>query len=190
MIGSPGEYVRLITDAIELVKSEKSILDQIEFNASSFHTSNRARRNGNAVCELMKSLFARKAIPNHRVNFFTDASFNIGGRGLSRLAIFERNGTRGDDIFKHPHFLKYLWYFIYGARLPLIVKNNFFNEVRNCGCVTSGDIDTLQKLAKQQTRSLQFESREAAEEFFKLAVDCGLGADYARYIRNAVNQVR
>lgn len=38
-----------------------------------------------------------------------------GGRGRSRADVFEKNGTRGEAIFRHPHFLTYLRYFLYGA---------------------------------------------------------------------------
>ena len=63
------------------------------------------QRNGEAVCALMKSLIARKVIPELRVKWFTDPAYFPGGRGKSRQQVFERNGCRGEDIFRHPHFL-------------------------------------------------------------------------------------
>lgn len=42
----------------------------------------------------------------------TNPDFNIGGRDKSRKQFFEGNGSRGESIFRHPHFLKYLRYFI------------------------------------------------------------------------------
>jgi len=46
-----------------------------------------------------------------------DPAYFVCGHGLSHLQVFEKNGTRGDDVFRHPHFVKYLRYFLYGPDL-------------------------------------------------------------------------
>jgi hypothetical protein len=177
------------TGAVELTEQERRLLNRIELDALSLKHEN-ARQNGDLACELMKSLLLRNAIPEVRMEYFSIPQFNVGGHGSSRMAIFERNGTRGDDIFKHPHFLKYLSYFIYGARLPDRVIRDFCHEVQKCGQVTSGDIAPLGKFAKRQTRSEQLDPGTAAEEFYKLALDCRLSESTARSIRDDVKRVR
>lgn len=175
---------------IELIDDEKGLLAQIKLDASALTDHNEARRNGEAVCALMNSLISRNTIPEHRMQFFTDPAYNKGGRGRSRLAIFEKNGTSGEEVFRHPHFLPYLRYFILGAHLPPDIARGFRSEVASCGPVTSGDIAPLCRFAKQQARAGRLQPRAAAEEFFKLGLDCGLSPDYAALIRDAVMKLR
>lgn len=177
------------TGAVELTEQERRLLNRIELDARSLKHEN-ARRNGDLACQLMNSLLSRNAIPEVRMDYFTNPEFNVGGHGSSRMAIFERNGTRGDEIFKHPHFLQYLSYFIYGACLPDRFIRDFYNAVQECGQVTSGDIGHLGKFAKQQTRSEQLDPPTAAEEFYKLVLDCRLSESIARSIRDDVKRVR
>lgn len=138
----------------------------------------------------MKSLIARKAIPEVRTSYFNNPDLNIGGRGRSRAGIFEKNGTRGEAIFRHPHFLKYLHYFLYGPDLPPQVLEAFRQNVADIGFVTSSDIVPLGALARQLTRTNRLDSGDAAEEFFKLALDCGLELYEARSIRDSVKAAR
>ena len=141
-------------DAIELTPLERELAEQIEMDAHALRDcGEHARANGELVCGLMRSLIARKGIPEVRARFFNDANYNVGGRGRSRRETFEKNGTRGEDIFRHPHFLVYLRYFLLGADLPDAVKAGFTAEVAKCGHVTSGDIVPLGALARQQTRA-------------------------------------
>lgn len=175
---------------IKLTEDERVLLAQIELDASALANHHAARQNGEAVCSLMRSLISRNAIPEHRLKFVSDSAYNRGGRGRSRLDIFEKNGTRGEDIFRHPHFLSCLRYFVYGANLPPRIAQTFHSEVAECGSVTSGDIKPLCSFARQQVRANSLEPHDAAEEFFKLALDCGLDPDYANYIRDAVRKVR
>jgi hypothetical protein len=53
-----------------------------------------------AARALTESLVKRGAIPEIRRRFFTDPELNIGGRGKSRMQVFEVNGTKGDAIFQ------------------------------------------------------------------------------------------
>src|ERR1700730_11360493 len=99
----------MIVTSVDLTVEERTLVSQIDFNPSSEkHDADYWRAVGAASQKLMESLIARKAIPEVRTKFFTDPEFNIGGRGRSRANIFEKNGTRGGAIFRHPHFLKYL----------------------------------------------------------------------------------
>lgn len=107
-------------NSVELTAEEKALVAQIDFDPSSSdrHEPGYWNAVGEAALTLMRSLIARKAIPEVRTKYFTDSDFNVGGRGRSRADIFEKNGTRGEAIFRHPHFLKYLHYFLYGPDLP------------------------------------------------------------------------
>lgn len=180
---------RYVPQAIELSKSEKVLLDQIELDPKKIDHSDWLR-NGTLVCDLMHSLLGRRAIPEARIKYFIDPEYNPGGKGTSREGQFERNGTEGDAIFKHAHFLEFLWYFLYGARLPTTVIAKFQSVVTDCGPITSGDAETLRKCARDLTRAYNLAPAEKAEEFCKLSLDCGLSLMYAMAVRNAVKSVR
>jgi hypothetical protein len=100
---------------IELTEREVSILSQINFHSISH---DELRSSIIPMVELWNSLCSRGAIPEVRLQYFTDAERNPGGRGKSRMQIFEKNGTSGEKIVEHPHFLKYLEYFVFGPDLP------------------------------------------------------------------------
>jgi len=124
------------------------MLCEIKFDKGSIKGPDETRRNGEAICELMSLLIARGAIPDSRIHYFTKPTYSIGGRGKSRQDVFENNGTRNEDIFRHPHFLRQFRNFLNGADLSEQVKEQFFQEVSDCGSVTSGDLDPLGKVAK------------------------------------------
>ena len=63
----------------------------------------------------------------------------------------------------------HLWRF-----LPVPVIDSFQREVKACGMVTSGDIIPLGDHAKKLMRLHHLDKGRAAEEFYKLALDCGL----------------
>ena len=66
----------------------------------------------------------------------------------------------------------------------------FRAAVEDCGDVTSSDVVPLGKTARQIARSRGLQAREASEEFHKLALDCGIDAGYAVFIRDAVRKMR
>jgi hypothetical protein len=176
---------------VELTEPERRLLSQIEFTPSrEKHDPEAARANGEMALELTKLLLQRKGIPQVRLTWFTDPSYNIGGHGSSRRDVFVKNGMYGEDIFRHPHFLKYLNYFVFGPELPSEVIAGFEGAVAYCGIVTSGDIIPLGEHAKQQARAHRLEAIKAAEEFYKLALECGLDSTDARMIRDAVKKLR
>ena len=179
-------------NSIEFRSEEKQLLGQIDFNPASLerHEARYWIAVGEAALRLTKSLIARKAIPEVRTRYFTDPDFNTGGRGRSRAQIFEKNGTRGEDIFRHPHFLKYLHYFLYGPDLPAQVREAFRQKIAAIGLVTSSDIVPLGKFARQLTRAARIDAGDAAEEFFKLALECGLELHEARSIGDSVKTAK
>jgi len=175
---------------IDLTEAEKRLADRIEFDASKIKGG---VEEVEAVCaaarELATSLLNRKAIPPHRLRYFADPDYNVGGHGSSRKQILERNST-GRDILTNVHFLAYLRYFIYGPSLPPAVIESFQKEVKACGMVTSGDIIPLGDHAKKLTRSHQLDRNRAPEEFYKLALESGLQEHEARSIRDRVMKAR
>lgn len=175
---------------VELLPAESALLASIKFDYDSLRDYDDANRNGEATCALAKSLLGRNAIPEVRVKYFTDANYYPGGRGRSRLNNFERNNCRGDDVLTHPHFLKYLRYFLFGATLPPPVRIAFQSAVTECGRVSSSDVIPLGKFARQLVREYKLAAHEACEEFHKLALDCGVWYGHAEHIRNAVKRMR
>jgi len=82
--------------------------------------------------------------------------------------------------------LKYLRYFLYGPDLPHQVTEAFRQKITDIGFVTSSDIVPLGVFARQLTRTNSLDAVDPAEEFFKLALDCGLELYEARSIRDSV----
>ncbi len=141
------------------------------------------------LSKLTKLLLKRKAVPGIRVKWFTDAELNPGSHDWSRKEIFERNGTRGDAIFAHPHFISYLWYFIHGARLPAKTIAGYC-KILNEEMLTSGGMLTrLRAFVREQVRAERLGKREAAAEFYKLAIETGQGFDAAS-LRGAAMSTR
>jgi len=178
--------------AVELTEKERHLVSRIDFDPlARSHDRDTWQPVADAMSELMHSLLQRNAIPEVRKKFFTDPAYNIGGHGLSRLQVFEKNGTRGDAVFRHGNFLKYLRYFLYGPDLPKAVIDAFQKKVLDCGePFTSGDALSVAEYARQLTRAHRLNSGAAAQEFYKLALDCGLDAGDARVVRDSVQKVR
>ena len=144
-----------------------------------------------AAVSLTRSLLERNAIPKVRLRYFTDPELNIGGHKKSRKDVFEAKGIKGDAIFQHPHFLRYLKYFITGPDLPTETINRFTTIVIDDRGTSGMVLDQLRRFARHETRQLPPEQRrKAVEEFFKLALECGLDVGLARSIRDAVGNVK
>jgi hypothetical protein len=175
---------------LELTDAEKKLLERIEFDPLKIRGGVEKVA---AVCgtarELASSLLNRKAIPEHRLRFFTHPEYNVGGHGSSRKQILERNAN-GRDILSSVHFLGHLRYFIYGPSLPAAAIESFGKAVKECGMVTSGDIIPLGNTAKKLFRASGLDRSAAAEEFYKLALEHGLQESEARSIRDSVMKVK
>ena len=172
--------------AIDLAPEEHALLDQIVLDPREISGPEAAALNGVRVAALWGHLTKRDAIPQHRLNWFVDPAFFVGGRGSSRQEVFERNGTRGTDILHHPHFLAHFCYFLHGPDLPDAVANAFMEKVRECGQVTSSDILPLAEYARKLARAHHLDRKAAAEEFFKLALECDLDAGHGVTVRSVV----
>ena len=172
----------------DLTAPEKELFAKIKPDQRMLGGYEDETRNGNAVCALMKSLLARHAIPVPRIKYFIDPAYHLAGRGKSRKQVFERNGCTGDDIFRHPHFLEFLRYFLYGADLPEPVIQEFRTIAKYCREITPRSISLLSKPARSMATAYSLDAHEAGDEFYKLALDCGLKPAYADDIRRAVRK--
>jgi hypothetical protein len=129
-------------------------------------------------------LLERGAIPEIRLNYFTQPEFNTAGRGKrSYRDVFEENGTRGNDIFEHSHFLSFLRYFIAGPDLPADTIDGFCEIIdEDDGHATGDTIDLLRRFVRSEIRTKGLGSN-APEEFFKLSIETGMDAQTAGRIR-------
>jgi hypothetical protein len=104
-----------------------------------FHDSGVAQTNGELALALMMSLLARNAIPEVRLKYFKDPAYRTGRVKGSYRNLFERNKTVGDDIFRHPNFLRHLRHFLFGAELPDKVIDAFSSKALAHGHVGPSD---------------------------------------------------
>jgi hypothetical protein len=172
--------------AIPLAPEENAQLVLIELEAARIRGPAQAVPNGERVAALLAMLVKRKAIPKHRLRWFTDPDCFIGGRGSSREDVFLRRVPNGDALVRHIQFLAYLRYFLFGPDLPQPAIDAFCRKVNDCGQVTSGDIIPLSQFARTLSKAHRLERKKAADEFFKLALECGLSANYGASVRNTV----
>ena len=177
---------------IDLDPAEQRLLAAIDFGLESdrlpdphaVYLSNQA-----PLLALLKSLTDRQAIPSTRIKYWTDPDYFLGRTKSSHRGIFERNGNRGDEIYTHPHFLKFLRYFLFGAKLPAEVIASFEEKVGNPEWVTSSDIVPISHHARALMRKYGL-PHDAPEEFFKLALDMGLSLYTASAIQRSAKQGR
>ena len=177
------------TTAIQLTEEEQQLLRRIDFHPTLDLSYERRLEIFELAHDLTLSLLHRDAIPPMRWAYFTEPKYNIGLK-QSREQVFEGNGTRGEEIFRHPHFLRYLWYFINGPRLHPKAIEGFRELVERWAPISSGDVLELCEFAKTTKRRLGLERRSAAKEFYKLALESDVGEPYARMIRDAVFRLR
>ncbi|WP_152972388.1 hypothetical protein [Pseudomonas sp. RIT-PI-o] len=172
---------------IILTKEEQVLFLSIKFNWKSHEELHHSLEPMRLLAE---SLLERGAIPAVRISYFTDPDFNPGGRGKSRKEIFERNGTSGNEILCHPHFLKHLEYFVCGPKLPALAMETFKRETLCSGYLSGGDINDLTPFARSCVRTNGLDPHTAAEEFFKLAIECGALPTYAETVRKSVRAIK
>jgi hypothetical protein len=81
-------------------------------------------------------------------------------------------------------------YFLFGPDLPMNVIRQFREMAAFSGYLSAGDINDLTPGAKATIRSLRPNPMQAAEEFYKLALECGAAPSSAEIIRGSTRQVR
>jgi len=173
--------------AIALNEDEAALLSDIELDQSKLDHE-RYKQQGPLVLRLLKSLVNRSAIPEVRRLYWSDPEYQIGRLKTSHKGLFERNGRQGDEIYTHPHFLKYLRYFLFGAQLPEAAISEFEEVIGNPEWVSSGDITDITKGTRNIVRKYGLQAED--DEFYRLALDVGLSQWYAKSVRDAVKQVK
>lgn len=175
---------------IELTPAEQKLAGKIVFDLDHRMEHKEVNENGERAASLMKMLMERKAIPELRLRYFTDPDYNPGRGNESRFTYFKNNAGCADEVVRHPHFLPYLHYFIFGADLPLELKQEFQKKAEDYW-VKAGE---LAKLAQQLVRKYNLERHprnyRLKEVFYQLALDCGCTEGTARSVREAVMKVK
>jgi hypothetical protein len=160
---------------IDLTDEERRLLEHVTFDWDFHqHDPEGFARNGEAVAQLVTALVERAAIPEHRLKYFNDLDYRKGRIKGSGRDLFRRNGNSDDEILRHPHLLEHARYFVCGPNLPVALIREFREAVRGCGHVSSGDAIDLANLARRQVRAFGLAPHDAAEEYFKLALDGGV----------------
>ena len=172
---------------IELTDKEAEDLSGIELDQSALDHE-QYQRQAPLVLALLESLAERNAIPKVRLMYWSDPEYQIGRVKASHKGLFERNGRKGDEIYTHPNFLKYLRYFLFGVQLPQAAIAEFEEVVGNPEWVSSSDVTDITKGTRAIVRKFGLQGDE--EEFYRLALDVGLSQSFAKHVRDAAKQVK
>jgi len=176
-------------EKLELLPQEQALLEQIVFGPPfDAPREENIRRSCDAAAKLAAALISRKAIPEVRLRWFNDPDLQVRTK-MSRAQIFVKNAGV-DGVLNHPHFLPYLKYFIFGPDLPADVMDQFSAKVESLPFVSGSTYGELIDIARVATRRYRLSPHSACEEFWKLALECGVDDMYARMIRDAVLEVR
>jgi hypothetical protein len=171
---------------IELTANEQDLVNQILFGHARNLEYEETIANGERSATLVQSLLDREAIPEVRMRYFTDPEYHISNPKASLYELFLRNTRTAAEMYRHPHFLPYLHYFVFGADLPQGVKETFLARYLE----SDGDREQLADLARSQLRELMRtrppQDYKLPESFYQLALDCGCEQWDARAVRNAL----
>lgn len=173
---------------VELTDEEQVLLESICFDPREM-SHDVLRESCRNAKPLAGSLLKRKAVPRIRLEYFTDPEYNIGSQ-RSRKQIFEDNGTVGEAILGHGNFLNYLRYFIFGPDLPEETIRKFCQIVSDDHFQSHELLGNLRSFARRETRENNLDRKTAAEEFYKLCLECQLEGYFTRSVRDAVMQIR
>lgn len=188
-----SETAGQIPRMIDLTPSEEQILQSITFDTNQFVLGHRfvevLRESARNAKTLTLGLLERSAVPSIRWAYFTEARYNVGSK-KSRAEVFESNGTCGEEIFGHAHFLNYLKYFIYGPDLPESTIFGFQKIVDDDRGTSGMIMDSLRKFVRSEVKRYHLDPKIAGEEFYKLALECGVSEHLARVVRDAAMQSR
>lgn len=180
-----------MTSAIELTAEEEELASEIIFDPEILiqpHNPDKVIANGELAAQLFESLRKRDAIPQLRWDYFTKAQYNISTPKTSRAERFLQNAGSPENVVRHVHFLNYLSYFIYGAALPPDVIADFEKASLNVFREWDDLKKLTSKLAKKAKAAGTVKDYKVADEFFRLALDCGCNLTEARQVRDAAQR--
>ncbi|SHG06886.1 hypothetical protein SAMN05444274_1334 [Mariniphaga anaerophila] len=171
---------------IELTEKEKS-LHELALKCNFKNDFEENQKSLDALLDLTESLIAREAIPKNRLKYFLDRDFQHGRTKLSRKEVFESNGTKGKQIFRHPNFIKYVDYFINGANVP----SDLYDVAKSIFESNNYQDDAIEKIfdylkLRNYISKERYERNKFADEIFKLSVDLGFDSQNCIYIRKRI----
>jgi len=172
---------------IGLTEEEGALLAEVKLDPRAVKHGEPARQNGAKAADLAEMLLARGAIPEIRYAVFADDECAIG-RGPSPLTVFRRKNSSRRDVLEHPHFLKWLRYFIFGPNLPATFLAAFYAKIEELGDITSGDYETLRHFIRPLVKRFDLIKSET-DEVFKAALEFGLELDLADTLRREARMV-
>jgi hypothetical protein len=176
---------------IDLTDDERILFGQITFDWDfRRHDPEGFARNSEKVARLITALLERNAIPEYRLKYFNDPDYRKGRIKGSRRDLFRRNRNTDEEILRSASFLKHARYFVCGPDLPDAPMREFREAVRSCGQVSPGDAIDLSNPARRQVRAFGLAPHDAAEEYFKLALDGGVWVSHALHIEDRVRKLR
>jgi hypothetical protein len=130
------------------------------------------------VYELTLSIFKSGQMVVERWKWFSEKVHNIPRGGFaSYLDDFRSNVPTPADVYKHPHFEKYLRYFICGPDLSKQSKS-LIESIRY------SDYYENRSAIRKHVRSLAIS--KSHEEFYKLAIELGWPQGHAENLRKLV----
>lgn len=145
--------------------------------------------NAIAAERLMELLNSRAAIPSYRLSCFDDANYRRGRRKGSWREIIEKNGEKGECVYRNHVFWGFIKYFVLGPDLPDALMSEYSLELEGRSPISSEDVLELVVLAKKLIRKYDLVSVSKADELFRLCIDCGMYVGYASRIRDNLSSV-
>ena len=154
---------------IELTAEEETLLSTIEFEALKLESGQPARDNAERAAQLATFLIDRKAIPEIREKVYSDEGYTTG-HGPSAAEQFRRHDNTHEETIRHPHFLPWLRYFIFGPKLPETMIREFEILLSELGSLTSGDGPALKNFIRNQIKHHRLE-KSKSDEVYKLILE-------------------
>lgn len=183
-------WIQMI-EQIELAPNERALAEKIVFDLLHANLEHKqVIENGENAAALMKSLMKRKAIPEKRLLYFTDADYNTGRGKGSRFERFRDNAGGAEEVLRHPHFLEYLHYFIYGSDLPTPLKQEFLKKAEDQWVKAHELVELTRQLIRRYGLPRYPRNYRLGDTFYQLALDCDCNAGTARAVREAAMRVK
>ncbi|AGA26028.1 hypothetical protein [Singulisphaera acidiphila] len=176
---------------VQLLDGEQALYDSIIWNMGLLMDQEHETRirNFERVGELAESLLTRRAVPQHRIDYFFEPELNIGGYGKSRKDAFERNGVEGFAILRDPGFMEILRYFIHGPELPPLITAGFCRIAEEDEGTTGEVLGQITAYARRVARTNRTWQSSLADKLFMLALEVRK-PEWAEYVRKAAKSAR
>lgn len=117
--------------------------------------------------KLMNSLLDRGAIPDIRWSYFTNPDYNLHNTKRSRIDNFKNLPAP----YQHPHFYKYLTYFIEGPCIPDELLNTINVKRAKHHYDPSDSLGEVKKAVRDYLKNDPANKSILAEELYKLYLE-------------------